>query len=100
MSDQTPGPWRVENDFKHGPNHYRIFGDASIPDHGNAFVCDVIGTDDARLIAAAPDLLAALKKIVDADYHHTIMGRKDHIPTCPPCIAAAAIAKVNGGRLL
>jgi len=62
----TPGPWRVVT-----------FNDASVnvigPDHG--FVCAVGGiadgapdTDtiraDARLIAAAPDLLSALERIM------------------------------------
>lgn len=63
MSTQhTPGPWRI-----HG--NYIVAGD-------HQTICQWINyTDepDARLIAAAPDMLAALKhaagKLADLEYH-------------------------------
>lgn len=55
----TPGPWTV---IELPGIHYRI--DAKV---GPLHVCPAIahGSDDARLIAAAPDLLAALRGLLD-----------------------------------
>ncbi len=63
----TPGPWRIEgytrliggevtgHTISHGVNNYR--------DGPEGYVCTTNGTSeaDARLIAAAPDLLEALQ---------------------------------------
>lgn len=55
----TPGPWRIGN-----------AGKAIFPPQGIAMIADCAGCDNARanarLIAAAPDLLAALKVLHDA----------------------------------
>ena len=77
MSAQhTPGPWRVEGHsgllggalaghaITHGVNAYQ--------DGPAGYVCKTVGTTDAdaRLIAAAPDMLAALlqlHKLIDFD---------------------------------
>jgi hypothetical protein len=62
MADFTPGPWRIVGGFT--VNTYRVEAkDGSIctPCYGRP----ERGTDlaNARLIAAAPDLLAALKEV-------------------------------------
>lgn len=66
MSAQhTPGPWHVVSTKPARFPEYRIIDNAgqyvaavSIHSHNRA-------TDDARLIAAAPDMLAALKALRD-----------------------------------
>ena len=72
MSAQhTPGPWRVEGHsgllggalaghaITHGVNAYQ--------DGPAGYVCKTVGTTDAdaRLIAAAPDMLAMLQEVAD-----------------------------------
>ncbi len=54
MSAHTPGPWTVEV--------HDIFTNVEAP---MFTVAADVSNDDARLIAAAPDLLAALKGIMD-----------------------------------
>ena len=68
----TPGPWRIEgytrliggevtgHTISHGVNNYR--------DGPEGYVCTTNGTSeaDARLIAAAPDLLEALQYVMSA----------------------------------
>jgi hypothetical protein len=89
-AEHTPGPWR----FQYSPyedgfafSHIKA-GDGLYPD---GFRIDaIIGEADARLIAAAPDLLAELKNIaaicsVAAPEHDLALDR-----------ARAAIAKAEG----
>lgn len=68
-SKHTPGPWRVDclaNDPK-------TYGDKSglpiVIDSCNDEICSVVwdGISNARLIAAAPELLAALEAIYEAN---------------------------------
>lgn len=72
MSDakHTPAPWRVEG-HRSGVPHGHIISHG-INSHGDGpegYVCDTWNSSDAdaRLIAAAPDLLEALKGIIDDD---------------------------------
>ena len=90
----TPGPWRVSNqDFTTGQtNGFDVMhGD---PD-GSELLCvaaDLRSLQDANLIAAAPDLLAALKAL-DAD----VAGKYGTNACVDALIAArAAIAKAEG----
>lgn len=88
-AQHTAGPWRIAD----GMDHFYVVGPS-----GKAparFVArihdDEQGRTDARLIAAAPDLLAALVKIADysertAHTTHADFGR----------IARSAIAKATG----
>lgn len=82
----TPGPWAyVDHDY----GHDSVYGGVS------RLVCHVFGDDaqaveDARLIAAAPELLAALQNAVDEvdgtfPFHFLEAAR-------------AAIAKATGGQ--
>jgi hypothetical protein len=81
----TPGPWseRIRNDL-----------DATIQGAGGeivAFVnlihCDGFGNDNTRLIAAAPDLLAALKRLLDPGFSGRHSAEQQ---------ARAALAKAEG----
>lgn len=81
MSKHTPGPWVVGN-----------VGEVVA---GGTTLADVYGDDeqadvDARLIAAAPDLLAALEDIARGDYSDPLCKRT------PEQRAREAIAKVRG----
>ena len=82
MSEHTPGPWRVEQDTtliwgKCDPEDRSTFGmgypiaEARVMfGHGSPF-CRSARHDEAeanaRLIAAAPDMLAVLKKVRETD---------------------------------
>ena len=63
MSKHTPGPWGwYSNRALEAKNETVLVGDCGLPSCGRTrlFVSDA----DARLIAAAPDLLAALKALL------------------------------------
>jgi hypothetical protein len=62
MSKHTPGPWEVEDDTD------EVIVSRDPEANGFQIVAKTYGPDDAanaRLIAAAPDLLAALKHVRD-----------------------------------
>lgn len=56
----TPGPWMVGRESEEGRSYV---AQAS----GPAYVARSVKTEDARLIAAAPDLLAAIETAIE---HH------------------------------
>jgi hypothetical protein len=57
-NDHTPGPWRITDLQSH--DDWFVQGG----DHGHEFIGAIVKREaDARLIAAAPDLLAALEFI-------------------------------------
>lgn len=64
MSAHTPGPWFWADNVPDAPPHYRMIVDAD-----GATVCDPspMREADARLLAAAPELLACLLDVLDAD---------------------------------
>ena len=81
----TPGPWTVDNQYIHGPDGIRFLAVAG----------DGAGQANARLIAAAPDLLNLL----------TAAGRLEELTgenlavyaRTYAALARAAIAKATGG---
>lgn len=89
----TPGPWAFAPDSSGVGTHGSIWGNdqesvcvAEVVDDGEMGAIEL--TANARLITAAPDMLAAL----DAIACHS---------SCPPslfAIACAAIAKADGGN--
>jgi hypothetical protein len=88
MSKHTPGPWYIDPIKAHANGNRRIMAEqctpvAVVPDHLVA---------DARLIAAAPDLLTALHEIAEWTDRYTTPGHP--IST----VARAAIAKARGER--
>jgi hypothetical protein len=105
MTQHTPGPWTVGHTrtFTHSGG---IFGTETAVHYGDAVnrgncIAHAYGhgalshsEDDARLIAAAPDLLEALKEMLAnpaGDYDTT----DDYEKACKK--AHAAIAKATGG---
>jgi hypothetical protein len=90
----TPGPWAVDDDT------LEIF--SIVPGHSTGWIAKVLGNDDngrplspdemaanARLIAAAPELLSALRPLVERVIENG--GHGDLVDT-----ALAAIAKAEG----
>jgi hypothetical protein len=74
----TPGPWVLD-----GPDNRHVVDRAyHVIEGGNGLmpkgfrVSGIISIDDARLISAAPDMLAALQKI-DADWAETFPDGPD-----------------------
>ena len=53
-TQHTPGPWTVDNQYIHGPDGIRFLAVAG----------DGAGQANARLIASAPELLAAARLAV------------------------------------
>jgi len=91
----TPGPWRIDPIKAHANGNRRIMAEqcttvAVVPEHLAA---------DARLIAAAPDLLEALQEVCARLLYRgvsTNAGRPDRTALE---IARAAIAKATGGEV-
>ena len=93
MKTHTPGPW-IETPTTGNPSKpYTVRMDVvtTSGEWNPAFVAGDILPADAHLIAAAPDLLAALKSLVD-DFER-IIGR----PIEAEHEAKAAISKATGG---
>lgn len=91
MSKHTPGPWEA---VKVGHDRCVIRHALPGPEHVPGYLADVnnIGKSfpaNVALIAAAPDLLAALIELRDWYVDFTRL---------PPVAANAAIAKATGGR--
>jgi hypothetical protein len=89
MSKPTPGPWNVADQIRAAVwirTHKVMLRDSSPESHANA-----------RLIAAAPDLLEALQDLFGADMERVLMGdgKEDQIAAIAK--ARAAIAKAIGG---
>lgn len=91
MSAHTPAPWFVEDKV---PSHY--IGYRAIVDGDGYVICDPspMGEANARLIAAAPDLLTALEVIL-RDYM-AVHGAGDLEMQPALFQASAAIAKATG----
>ncbi len=94
-SEHTPGPWAISKHAtpEHSPQ-FGIYSDEAANDH--CIVKEANAEADARLIAAAPDLLAALK-----DTLSLVVGQF-HDGTNTTCVqrtidsARTAIAKAGG----
>jgi hypothetical protein len=91
----TPGPWEIHH---YGDNEGDIHGS------NGTLVCmmregdtapDQDWSADARLIAAAPDLLAACYKLIDSDAAVEEDERK-HQLMLAKLLAARAVAKAEG----
>lgn len=96
MSKHTSGSWKVEKELTSRTGEWLIAVDAGDRGRGIAIAETVPATGkelaNARLIAAAPDLLEALERIANMDSmsYHSLESAK--------ITARAAIAKATGGR--
>lgn len=91
MSKHTPGPWFSQYD----DNGFYEIGSEAVS-RRVAFTYSEYDTDEAnaRLIAAAPDLLEALQRLLDATTPLFFITQNDHTAFHQ---ASAAIAKATGG---
>jgi hypothetical protein len=103
VSGHTPGPWTVYDDFYIKVDRPGYIGGS----HAEVKSCDAVPPQNrdehkanARLMAAAPDLLAALKAV-----ECITQGGFDFCPCCEyvqgaghrvDCQLAAALAKAEG----
>ena len=108
-AQHTPAPWSFTNEpYDDGTPYISVF--AGKRHSGDGFnICGIIRPEDARLIAAAPDLLAALQDCADdleaeikAKYANTISTMyptitRSHARDMATVVAArAAITKATG----
>lgn len=92
----TPGPWHVEHQSTPS-QHHATGGDPVLSVYAGGVKIAALATADradAAVLAAAPDLLAALKRIVamygpSSDYSHEAKAAWK--------VCEAAIAKAEGG---
>lgn len=109
MSDYTPGPWR--HGAQNGSNANNVYAVNGMGPHDEPNICSVYGIPlyrrvdeefrdiyhqglaNARLIAAAPELLEALRDIVNSVARCT---SGDVCQTSDFTAARAAIAKAEG----
>jgi len=94
-SQHTPGPWTIGHRTAYG---YGIDATGDV----KTGICYGANIEDARLIAAAPDLLAALKAILQGAHDVEIGARSDSVSyqIHGPLMNAArdAIAKAEAAR--
>lgn len=97
MEKHTPGPWRIHEfpDYEGGNPWYRIEADTTlfltVSECSDGYIS---GQNEANayLIAAAPDLLAACMKLVEAADCQSMNQVYDATE-----LARAAIARATGG---
>lgn len=104
-TSHTPGPWGVAHVGKSLEGNYGAgFAVPCVIATNGATVAELMRSDsamaNARLIAAAPDLLAALRVIIDNE-HRRLTGGSANEPTLRDIINAldagrAAITKATG----
>lgn len=91
MSEHTPGPWEAVG---YNAEQWVVYTNARIQT-----ITDILSESDARLIAAAPDLVAALEAMIDGtscvQYGPACEAHGGYWP-CPQLAARAAIAKARG----
>jgi hypothetical protein len=101
MSEHTPGPWYAMTNESGGLfDQANVFSEHDNSDGEPTFIADTLGVDDeipleerkanARLIAAALDMLHALEMVRDAN------KTDPHIPPAALATIEAAIAKARG----
>lgn len=89
----TPGPWTARQWSCHAATTVTVDDPDCVT--GKRTIADCESVADARLIAAAPELLAALQAIVKSLADQDDEGLIEHAQ--PMIDARAAIAKATGG---
>lgn len=101
MSGPTPGPWYV--DLSAGYGDGPEIRDTADPQAGNLIAtvhgrASVDAQDaNANLIAAAPELADALRRLLEVKPNHNMHhGKRCEESDCRIALARAALAKVDG----
>ena len=94
----TPGPWRVNTIGKHWNNPALVHLEVTFGTDGECICDTVYRSEDADLIAAAPELLEALRQLRDhvEDMHAVQYGHNWDDKSHPMSLALAAINKATG----
>ena len=92
-TQHTPGPWNHAADSLR-PGRYSIYHNGPIAHCGDTTAEPGDGLANARLIAAAPDLLNACRQAADWIDRHRVSGALGVYD-----LARAAIAKAEGRNL-
>jgi len=96
MMPFTRGPWKAvrNQSFSYTINTHDV--------RGRGYDCNVVREvrceANAFLIAAAPDMYAALEKIATTVHHVLLDGKGMHSADCPACVAEVALLKAKEGR--
>jgi len=90
MSKHTPGPWVAQGRYIGVKGHMSYIGECG--DQNGNWTNEPMAVANARLIAAAPDLLEALKSLIDMD----IAYKRGPVVEDAVTKARAAIAKAQG----
>src|SRR5574343_459383 len=96
MTNHTPGPWKRYHNVSHEPSVMP----ENTSNNGSFTICQLFGPDavaNQNLIAAAPELLAALEAVFDtAHVDVDDLGATLHALSEIRAQARAAIAKAKG----
>ena len=98
-TQHTPGPWFIERrTYDNETTYYCVTASDGHGWSGNRYmsVSGCIDEHDARLIAAAPELLEALHGMLALDEEHHQRGHCDDDVCAEVRKARAAIAKATG----
>jgi hypothetical protein len=97
MTTHTSGPWEASGELIVASKARVIVARVSYPHHGNEHVQDYREADDNRdVLAAAPDLLQALKDLTKEINLSKLNVRKDFSLLNAHACATKAIAKAEG----
>lgn len=90
----TPGPWVVTK--RNPPSHGYLYGFHIGNSEKKTTICEVVHERDAKLIAAAPMMLEALRRIVR---HQDVIGGSMVSFSSTRYIAAQAIQDATGEQV-
>ena len=96
MSKHTKGPWAINEFLVYAEN-----GNGCILATINSIskgISDEEAQANARLIAAAPDLLAACEWTAKGEHHSACKAQKGHKCNCYVGASQAAIEKIGSNR--
>ena len=97
VSVSVSGPWKI----KRLANSYEIIDTGKIDDGYGGTVAEITGNDKeatARLIAAAPDILAALREMIESFSMDNVGVDAMALNIKAKKLARAAIRKATGGE--
>lgn len=93
----TPGPWTVILRGERGTFHIPEAQKHEAERSDDGLDGYTVSKANAHLIAAAPELLEALRRVLHEAYSHEAVDCGDHCSTsCLWCAVQAAIAKAEG----
>ena len=93
MSKSTPGPWEAITNRPHEEHKWMIANRS----WSNWPIATEMKKEDARLIAAAPELLDALRRLYDAGLDHDLARSRNGCADVME-LASSAIRKAEGAE--